>query len=71
MPAEDAESRGGEGGQGSLEGGEIGLGFVQSVLALASFASLMTMAGSGRGSEHSGSGQCGDNDSSAQDMDCN
>ncbi|XVF14278.1 hypothetical protein REPUB_Repub09cG0045000 [Reevesia pubescens] len=73
MPTEEAQSggAGGDGGLGSLEGVEIGLGFLQSVLAVASLASLMAMAGSGRGSQHSGSGQFDGDDSSAQDMDSN
>ncbi|XWS30250.1 hypothetical protein CRYUN_Cryun24cG0100400 [Craigia yunnanensis] len=72
MPAEEAESTGDGDGLGSFEGREIGLGFVQSVLAVASLASLMAMtAGSSRRSEQSGSGQVDDDDSSAQDTDCN
>ncbi|XVF60548.1 hypothetical protein PTKIN_Ptkin08bG0056600 [Pterospermum kingtungense] len=54
---EEAESRGG--GQGR----EIGLGFVQSVLAVASLVLTLTaMAGSGRGSEQSSAGQADDGD---------
>ncbi|XWS40888.1 hypothetical protein CRYUN_Cryun17cG0034700 [Craigia yunnanensis] len=71
MPAEEVESGGGGEGLGSFEGREIGLGFVQSLLAVASLASLMAMAGSGRRSEQPGAGQVDDDDSSAQDMDCN
>ncbi|XVE68154.1 hypothetical protein DITRI_Ditri09bG0046300 [Diplodiscus trichospermus] len=60
MPAaEEAES-----GVG-VSGGGLG-----SIEAMASLASLMTMAGSGRGSEQSGSGQVDVHDSSA-DTDCN
>ncbi|XP_022740524.1 E3 ubiquitin-protein ligase RING1-like [Durio zibethinus] len=52
MPSEEAESGGGgiggDDGLGNLEGGEIALRFVESFLSL---ASLMSMLGSGRGSE--------------------
>ncbi|KAK8533915.1 hypothetical protein V6N13_028395 [Hibiscus sabdariffa] len=42
MPAETVETGGGDGGRGSLEGGEInGLEFFQSVIAFASLASMM------------------------------
>lgn len=68
VPVGEEESRGGDDGLGSLEGREIGLGFSQS-LALASLATLMAMAGSGRRSDQSDSGQ--DDDSSAQDIDPN
>ncbi|EOY03485.1 RING/U-box superfamily protein [Theobroma cacao] len=67
MPAEEEESggdrSGGDRGQESLEGGEIGSGFVRSVLA---FASFMAMAGL-----HVGSDQVDEDDCSAQDMDGN
>ncbi|XVF58285.1 hypothetical protein PTKIN_Ptkin07bG0052700 [Pterospermum kingtungense] len=69
MPSEEAENRGGgNGGQGGIE--EISLEFLQSVLALATFASFMAMAGSGQGSEQTGSDRSDDSDSSSpQDMD--
>ncbi|XP_022774498.1 E3 ubiquitin-protein ligase RING1-like [Durio zibethinus] len=71
MPSEEAESGGGSGGLGTFEGREIGLGFVQSVLAVASLASLIAMAGSGGEPEQSDAGQVDGDDSSATDMDCN
>ncbi|KAK8533916.1 hypothetical protein V6N13_028394 [Hibiscus sabdariffa] len=82
MPAETVETRGGGGGgRGSLEGGEInGLEFFQSVLALASLASMMGVVGSGRVSNQHVSGQPshqpGSNrvdvdTSSGQNTDCN
>ena len=71
MPAEEAESGGGGDCLGSFGGREIGLGFVQSLLAVASLVSLMAMAGSGRGYKLPGAGQVYNDDSSTQDMDCN
>ncbi|GMJ04134.1 hypothetical protein HRI_004082600 [Hibiscus trionum] len=49
MPVETVEARDGDDGRGSLEGGEINaLEFFQSVLALASLASMMGVLSSGR-----------------------
>ncbi|XVF16636.1 hypothetical protein REPUB_Repub10bG0049500 [Reevesia pubescens] len=49
MPIEEAESgnggNGGEGGLGSFEFGEIGLGFMESVLAVINLVGLMAMEG--------------------------
>lgn len=76
MPADEeaAESRGGD-----EEGREIGLGFLQSVVAVASLTALIGMADSDRESEQADAGQVedvddiedvDDLDSSIQDMDC-